>query len=69
MTDKDKTMDKIMDKNTYVYCVNCIYGNMLFNAIIDDKDIPKYCDGCDPYDPEDSRRYSDRPNYKPKIIK
>ena len=58
-----------MDKDTYVYCVNCIYGNLLFKRLIEGEEIPQYCEnGCDPWDAEDSRRYSERPKYIEKII-
>ena len=52
-----------MDKNTHVYCTNCIKGEELIQSIIDGTDAPKGCDGCHPYNPEDSTPYEERPNY------
>lgn len=56
-----------MDKNTHVYCTLCIYGKKLIESIIvEDKTImPKECKSCFPWNPEDSFRFEERPNYKP----
>ncbi|CAB1251615.1 protein of unknown function [Ruminococcaceae bacterium BL-6] len=50
-----------MKSTDYVYCTHCK------NFRIDDEDKP-YCpyeDECDIWDCEDSRRYAERPKYKP----
>lgn len=55
-----------MDKDTHVYCVNCVYGKLLINSIVSNKDLPERCNNCNPHYPEDSMKHSDRPNYIPK---
>lgn len=56
-----------MNKNEYVYCTNCKYGSELVKSIVfDSVDIPEQCNGCYPYNPEDSMKYEDRLNYKEK---
>lgn len=57
-----------MNKNEYVYCTNCKYGSKLIEYIIryNGVSIPEQCNGCYPYNPEDSMKYEDRPNYKEK---
>lgn len=52
-----------MDKNTHVYCTNCTKGGDLIQSIINETAIPKRCNGCYPYNPEDSTPYEERPNY------
>lgn len=52
-----------MCKDDYVYCTNCINGEVLINSIIENKPIPKVCLKCNPYYPEDSRPYRERPYY------
>lgn len=53
-----------MNKNEYVYCTSCKYGNELVRCIMfDGVDIPKQCENCHPYNIEDGMRYEDRPNY------
>ena len=54
-----------MDKDTHVYCVNCTNGELLITSISEDKPeiIPTFCLSCDSYDPEDSKRFEERPNY------
>lgn len=54
-----------MNKDEYVYCTNCKYGNELVKSIMfDGTNIPKQCGNCYPYNIEDGMRYEDRPNYK-----
>lgn len=60
-----------MDNNTYVYCTDCVnykYTNdycMMENCCNQEnnycKDCP--CEGCNCLDTEDSRPFSERPNY------
>lgn len=52
-----------MNKNTHVYCTNCKYGKILIKSIINDTNLPNECKNCNPYNPEDSCRYEERPNY------
>jgi len=56
-----------MDKNTHVYCTECINGKQLIESIIEDNILlmPKECESCYPWNPEDSFRFEERPNYKP----
>lgn len=56
-----------MNKNTHVYCTDCMYGKKLIQAIINETDIPKQCKNCYPYNPEDSMKYEDKPNYNRKV--
>ena len=54
-----------MDKNTYVYCTNCIHGENLIKELIKDTPIlPNVCESCYPYNPEDSVELEKRINYK-----
>ena len=51
---------EIAKDDTHVYCTNCVwlkYEN--------DAPVCKYENGCDIWDPEDSKSLSDRPYYKP----
>jgi len=54
-----------MDKDTHVYCTHCKYGGKLIKSIMDDnKDLcSDECNSCNPYNPEDSCKYEERPNY------
>lgn len=52
-----------MNKQTHVYCTNCIYGKELIASIDDQEPIPKICCSCYPFDPEDSEPYERRPKY------
>ena len=53
-----------MNKDEYVYCTNCKYGNELVKCVMfTGVDIPKQCKNCYPYNIDDSARYEDRPNY------
>lgn len=65
---KEMIYGEDMDKNEYVYCTNCKYGSKLIEYIIryNGVSIPEQCNGCYPYNPEDSMKYEDRPNYKEK---
>lgn len=58
----------ILNKDTHVYCTNCVCGKSLIQAIIDETDVPKQCDSCYPYKPESSVQYRYRPNYRDAII-
>lgn len=55
--------------DTYVYCTNCTEGKDLYLSLEaeDNLDIPAKCKDCYPYDIEDSKPLSIRPNYKPSI--
>ncbi len=53
-----------MKKYKHVYCTCCIYGNHLMDAFDSGKTIPKSCQSCYPYDPEDSRSNYLRVNYR-----
>lgn len=52
-----------MDKNTHVYCTNCKFGDNLIKNIIKEIENPTQCNGCNPYNPEDSTPFNERPNY------
>lgn len=41
----------------------CLYGKNLIKAILYNTDIPNQCYGCYPYNPEDSMKFENRPNY------
>lgn len=49
-----------MENTDYVYCTECMYFK-----VNDDTPHCKYEDECDIWDCEDSRRYAERPHYKP----
>lgn len=52
----------MIDKSTHVYCTHCKYFDV--QNYIENKELPSQCNnGCDPYDPEDSVPYGERPNY------
>lgn len=53
-----------MKDTEHVYCTKCINGKELIKSIYDDLPIPKECDSCYSYDPEDSRPFYQRKNYK-----
>lgn len=61
--------DEIYTPYEHVYCTKCINWKDLIDAIINDSLIPKECDNCFPYDPEDSRPLYQRKNYKEKLYK
>ncbi len=52
----------------HVYCVNCIRGDKLVEAIVKELDIPKICEECYPYDFEDSRGNDLRIKYEEKHL-
>lgn len=52
-----------MKKDIHVYCTNCKFGESLINTIINSKKNPTQCNGCNPYNPEDSTPFNERPNY------
>jgi hypothetical protein len=54
-----------VDKDTHVYCTDCIRGQDLLEGIMfyNTHDIPKECKECNPFDPEDSRAFELRKNY------
>ena len=56
-----------MDENTHVYCTKCLHGAILLCDIIFSHNVTGPCKTCDPYDPEDSRPFKERPNYVPEI--
>lgn len=51
-------------ENEYVYCTECVFGERLFYYIEHNLFLPIPCMGCDPFDPEDSRPFKERPNYR-----
>ena len=53
-------------KERHVYCTDCVRGNLLINAIIEDRKIPNNCEKCYPYNPEDSFPMELRKMYKGK---
>jgi hypothetical protein len=52
-----------MDKDTHVYCTDCVYGDGLITSIGTDEIMPKACMTCYCLDPEDSCPYYLRQNY------
>jgi hypothetical protein len=58
-----------MKKNIYVYCTECQYGEKLLIEIKKNGETitPKQCEGCFPWNPEDSFRFKKRPNYIPLV--
>lgn len=52
-----------MKKNKHVYCTNCVNGQSLIHRLLEDKEIPKSCISCYPFNPEDSVPFNERPNY------
>ena len=62
-----KSMEEKIDKNTHVYCTNCIHIQSNLNCIKNNGDNScEYCpcDGCECVNPEDSTRFEERYNYK-----
>lgn len=58
---------KVMDQDIHIYCSNCVNGKELFDAIIlNSRYIPKDCDECHPWNPEDSFPFEKRSRYKEK---
>jgi hypothetical protein len=55
-----------MDKDTHVYCTDCIFYAALFNGLMfsTSEDIPEECKSCYPFDTEDSRSFELRKNYR-----
>ena len=58
-----------MNKDTQVYCTDCMYGDgaieaMMFNN--PDGHLPEPCKSCWPFDIPDSRSFEIRKNYIPK---
>lgn len=51
------------NQDQHVYCVNCKEWKELIKAIMSDWEVPKNCEGCYPYNPEDSFPFSIRKNY------
>jgi hypothetical protein len=54
-----------MNKDTHVYCTNCIRGAILIESIKNNAEPPLECIHCDSHDSEDSKPYNDRPHYTP----
>jgi hypothetical protein len=53
-----------MDKDTHVYCLDCIYYKSMHNLYLnEDHGFSLICSQCDPFDPEDSRAFELRKNY------
>jgi len=53
------------EKDKHVYCFDCINGQDLLNAVmLKSKTIPKDCDECYPWNPEDSFPLKERTKYK-----
>jgi hypothetical protein len=54
-----------MNKNTHVYCAECEYGERLLHEIMNAGNtiVPKECEGCYPWNWEDSCSIEDRPNF------
>jgi len=48
----------------HVYCTECKYGDKLIKSIVNESNTPIICEKCYPYDPEDSRPFHMRRNYK-----
>jgi hypothetical protein len=56
---------KPMNKDTHVYCTDCIYGEELIQSIEDFEPMPCACCSCYSLDPEDSCPFEFRKNYIP----
>lgn len=54
----------IKKENYHVYCTNCQSWRELLKSIMCDFEVPKQCEDCYPYNPEDSFELSIRKNYK-----
>ena len=53
------------EKDEHVYCFDCLNGQDLLNSImLNSKTIPKDCDECYPWNPEDSFPLSERTKYQ-----
>jgi hypothetical protein len=58
-----------INEHTQVYCTLCKHGEELIRELIKEDakaNIPKSCEECNPWNPEDSCAYEERPNYSPK---
>jgi len=56
--------DFMVKEDEHVYCTHCVLAGKLIYSIEHDLSLPKSCLGCDPFDPEDSRPFKERPNYR-----
>lgn len=56
-----------MDECIHVYCTDCVRGEKLIDTLWwwnhNGQNIPKECEGCFPFDPEDSSPFYMRKNY------
>ena len=55
-----------MDKDTHVYCTDCIHGDGAVEAMMfdnPDSHLPESCKTCWPFDIPDSRSFEVRKNY------
>ena len=55
----------MISTETRVYCLNCRFGEGLVQALLTGEKEPFPCQSCSPWDLEDSRPLSKRPNYQP----
>jgi len=56
-----------MDKDTQVYCTDCVYGDDVVNAMMFDNpdgNLPEPCKICWPFDIPDSRSFEIRKNFR-----
>ena len=54
-----------MNEYTHVYCTNCNNGQKLIGAyLMNSTWLPKDCDECYPWNPEDSVPMNERPKYR-----
>lgn len=56
-------IDWSINEDTHVYCTKCKHGTVLLCDYHFKNPISKPCCDCDPYDPEDSRPFKERPYY------
>jgi hypothetical protein len=54
----------LRNPDEHVYCTKCTRGAELIKSLIDKTEIPELCQLCDPWNPEDSRRFEERPYYE-----
>ncbi len=54
----------MLDMYEHVYCTNCVYGNKLLEAIYFNTPLPKECENCFSFDPDDSKPFYLRKKYK-----